>query len=205
MTSNTIDLTETAIFNNGCHKKVYYHPNNINWCIKIPYNAEGQDDIDRELFIRRRLQEKNITSKILPKYFGTVHTNLGLGYIFELIKDFDGNISLTLDDYLKDKNLFNKNYEKILENILFCKKRLFEEKLIIMGIWPENIIIQRSNINALRPILVNDLGSAALIPLEYYFDYFNKKRTVRRWSRFIDNIASRYSYPKAKKFMEAIK
>ena len=205
MAAKTLELTDSTIFNNGCHKKVYTHPENPQLCIKIPYNAEGQDDLDRELFIRRRLQRNNISTKILPKYFGTTETTLGKGYIFELIKDFDGNISLTLDDYLKDENLFKKHYEKLLENILFLKKRLFEEKLVIMGMWPENVIIQRLNADTLRAVLVNDLGSAALIPLEYYFEFLNKKRTQRRWQRFLGNIASRYSYPQAKIFLEKIK
>lgn len=202
---NFIELKNDDVFNNGCHKKVYNHPEDPNLCIKIPYNAGGQQDIDRELLVRKKLQKRNIISQILPQYFGTVNTNLGNGYVFELIKDYDNSISMTLEDYLKDEILFKSHYNQLLENILFLKKRLFIENLILMYMSPENMIIQRLSPKESRPVLVNDLGSAALIPLEYYFDYFNKQRTIRRWSRFIDNIASRYSYPQVKKFMEAIK
>lgn len=205
MISNIIDLTETSVFNNGCHKKVYYHPNNKNWCIKIPYNEEGRDDIKKELFIRERLNKKNITSKILPKYFGIVKTNLGDGYVFELIKDYNDNISMTLEDYLNNEEIFIEKYPEILENISFLKKQLFEENLIIMALFPGNIILQHFYPGKLRPILVNDLGSSALIPLEYFFDYFNRKRTTRRWSRFINYIASHHHYSQAQKFVNALK
>ena len=54
----SITLTTNDIFNNGCHKMVYTHPKNSQLCIKIPYNAEGQEDINRELLVRQQLEKK---------------------------------------------------------------------------------------------------------------------------------------------------
>ncbi len=39
--------------------------------------------------------------KHLPKFYGEVNTNKGLGFILELIKDYDGNVSKSFAYYLK--------------------------------------------------------------------------------------------------------
>lgn len=36
--------------------------------------------------------------------------------------------------------------------------------------------------------LINDMGSAALIPLEYVFDFIAKIRVEKRWRQFLDRI-----------------
>lgn len=49
MDNKTINLSDKLIYGKGFHKKCYIHPYNPNLCIKIAYNEEGKEDIEREI------------------------------------------------------------------------------------------------------------------------------------------------------------
>ena len=85
----TIILSDDLYLSRGMHKWVYYHPHNHSLCIKIPYTP-NDIDLSRELRYRKILHSQNKTISLLPKYYGEINTNLGKGYIFERIQDYDG-------------------------------------------------------------------------------------------------------------------
>ena len=53
-----------------------------------------------------------INFKHLPKYFGEVKTDKGAGFVVELIRDFDGEVSKTFEYYLKKDGVlkYKKDY-----------------------------------------------------------------------------------------------
>lgn len=61
-----------------------------------------------------------------------------------------------------------------------------------MGLFPENILFQRIDDSKIIVRIVNDMGSAALIPLEYYFSCVAKKRISKRWQRFLQTLLEMY-------------
>lgn len=202
---NFLHLTDADCFSSGTHRKVYRYPGNDKILIKIAFNKDGESDMAREMYIRNKLLKNNIRSRLLPQYHGMVKTNLGKGYLFEYIKDADGTTSRTLEDYLADNVLLEKEYDKVLHAMQDFKRCLFAENIVIMDLFPINIILQRLTDGSLRPQLINDMSSAALISLEYYLAYFNRKRTLRRWQRFIKYIQSTYSSRNVEALLENIK
>lgn len=134
-----------------------------------------------------------------------VKTNLGKGYVFERIVDFDGRTSDSLEDYLEQEGRFNDNYDLLLKLMCQFKKSFFEDRLITMDLFPENILIKKNSIDDWSGVLINDMGSGAKIPLEYYIDYFRKAKIKRKWDRFTDFIKDNYKYERIAEFYSGIR
>lgn len=52
--------------------------------------------------------------------------------------------------------------------------------------------------------IVNDMGSAVLIPLEYHFKYFAHAKILRRWKMFLDVLNNLYTSPLKTKLIKEI-
>ena len=95
-----LQLDDTLLYGQGSHKKCFLHPHNKNLCIKLAYNRGGQKDLLREINYIDVLNRRHKDYSILPQYFGKVNTNLGTGYVFEIIRDYNGNKTQTLEDFI---------------------------------------------------------------------------------------------------------
>lgn len=61
-----------------------------------------------------------------------------------------------------------------------------------------------TNSTGYRLCIINDMGSAALIPLEYYLGFVAKIRINKRWSRFINTLRKFYASPVVNKLADRI-
>ena len=188
-----LHLDENSYYGKGTHKKCFVHPSNSKLCIKIAYNRGGQKDLLREINYLKVLQRRKKDYSILPQYYGEIKTNLGTGYVYELIRDYDNAQSLTLEDILTNQNLFNTMFETVKNMLLFLKTSLLKNEIITMGLFPENIIFQKTAPDKYNIRLVNDMGSGVLIPLEYHFHYFAKAKVERRWQEFLNTLKNNYN------------
>lgn len=121
-----------------------------------------------------------------------------------MIKDYDGEKSLTLEDYLNSEELLRENFRIIVNLLKILKENLLQNQIITMGLFPENIIFQKIDYNKYRVRIVNDMGSAALIPLEYYSSFFAVRKILRRWKRFVKVVKNDYQNQYAEKLAEII-
>ena len=200
-----LQLDDTLLYGQGSHKKCFLHPHNKNLCIKIAYNEGGQKDLIREINYIDVLKRRHKDYSILPKYFGKVNTNLGTGYVFEIIRDYNNDRTQTLEDFITDLNLFSQNYSLIVRLLKELKEKLYKNEIITMVLFPENILFQKTDENTYRVRIVNDMGSAVLIPLEYHFKYFAHTKILRRWKMFLDVLRNKYASHLSEKLIEEIK
>lgn len=165
---------------------------------KIPYASKsrtikgGQTDLSREINYIKILKKRNKNYDILPKYYGEIETNLGHGYVFEVIRNYDKSKSITLQEILLDEKLFANYFDLTVKLLKDLKINLFENEIITMGLFPENVIFQKISPDEYKVRIVNDMGSGVLIPLEYHFHYFAKTKVARRWEEFIVNLKKLY-------------
>lgn len=199
-----LNLTEDLFYGKGTHKKCYLHPEDYSKCIKMAYTKPGEKDLKRELTYLKVLKRQGKDYSLLPKYYGSVITNLGTGHVYELIKDFDGTQSKTLEYYCENEHLLIQEFDMLVKKVNNLKNSLISNSIITMGLFPENIIVQRAGANDVQLRVINDIGSAALIPLEYYFDFIAKKRIKKRWERFISLMQNKYSSPIVRNFINMI-
>lgn len=188
----------------GTHKKTFLYPGDDEKCIKVAYNSEGVIDLLREIDYRELREQQGLESKMMPKYYGKVATDLGDGYVFERIVDFDGSVTKSLQDYLEDEKLLKNNFENVRNVMIDFKRMLFAENILTMGIFPENILIQKVDNNVFQPRIINDMGCATFIKLEYYFVYFRNRKILKRWQNFYDYIKANYTYDTAMLLLKQI-
>ena len=192
MKDNLITLSEDLFYGKGTHKKCYRHPSDNTKCIKMAYSAYGQKDLDRELKYLKVLSARGGEHRMLPKYFGSVQTNYGIGHIYEFITDYDDRPCWTLEYLCEEDGLLGQHFNMVVKKLKQLKEDMLNESIITMGLFAGNILFQRLSANEFTVRIVNDMGSAALIPLEYYFDYVARIRIKKRWNRFIEHLLNDY-------------
>ena len=189
---DVVILNDDLFYGKGTHKKCYRHPKDKSKCIKMAYSAYGQKDLDRELKYLKILSTQGGDYSVLPKYYGTVATNLGQGHVYELIEDYDGSQCITLEELCMEEQLLTKNYEFVKEKLLELKGALESNNIITMGIFACNIMFQEVSRKKYAVRIVNDMGSAAFFPFEYYFGFIAKIRIRKRWQRFLKHLECNY-------------
>ena len=200
-----LELSEDSFLGKGAHKRCYQHPEDPSKCIKISYSEEGRVDLEREIKYLKVLKRKNKDYSCLPKYYGPIETTLGKGYVYELIKNPDNSLCKPLEEYLDSTELLSNNFDELVKACKDIKNKLYDNEILTMGLFPINFLIQYQNDGSIKIRVIDDMGSAALIPLEYYFSYFAKKRITKRWNRFISHLEQTYKNSVAQEFIKAIK
>ena len=110
-----ISITDELYLDEGTSRKVYIHPLDNTKCIKIAKkNGKRYSVFWNENMMNYRFHLLYKISKSIVKYYGTINTNLGIGLVFELVKDYDKNISRTLEYYNNNTSFF-KNPERLIE------------------------------------------------------------------------------------------
>lgn len=179
--SNQLLLNDADLIGEGAHKITYAHPNKKNLCVKLIKTAHDTD-LERELKYRHSREKQHKSSKLMPLYLGTVKTNKGIAHVFERICDYDDKTSLTLDEYINHiiKTKTHDEAQKHLKSLLLSFKNLwFEEKIVTSNIELVNFMVQRKSTGDVCIKIVDNIGTPALIPLAYHFDYFATKRAVK--------------------------
>ena len=93
-----IRLSAETPLGTGRHRKCYAHPDDAQRCIKIVYNSGhgGDKETQRELKYYAHLSRYLKDWSGIPRYYGTVETDCGTGYVYDVITDYDGKPSITL-------------------------------------------------------------------------------------------------------------
>lgn len=185
---DVLNLTDDLFIGHGLHKECYHYPGRDDLCVKVAYNHGGVVDLRRETRYRRVLQFHHADTSMLPAYYGTVDTNKGKGYVYEIIRDYDGKVSQNLEYFFSHEDVLHEHFEMIIEQLEQFHQKLYKNSILTMGIVPENIIVQQYEKGKYTFRLINDMGSAALIPLEYVVDSIAKIRVNKRWNQFLKRM-----------------
>ncbi|MCQ2361774.1 MAG: YrbL family protein [Acidaminococcaceae bacterium] len=200
-----IVLDEKNLIGVGCHKKCYRHPLDSQKCVEIIYNKEGLKDISRELRYRHYMTEHpNFDYSMLPGYYGETETNLGKGYVYELIAQPDGSPCPTFRDYFQNTELLKKEEELLIKLMWQLKQDMLKNEIITMNITEENIAVQTTT-NGKRIRLLSDLGSSFFLPTDYWFRNVRLNRIKRHWEKMCNKFIELFPSPEVKEFTEKIR
>ncbi len=187
-----IILKDEDFVGKGNERACYIHPEDKNKAIKITYennNRKESKQTKLEVNYYKELEKRRMTNfKHLPKYFGEVKTDKGAGFVVELIRDFDGEVSKTFEYYLKKDGVLK--YKKELEEY----KQYFLDNCIIFnyGMMPKNILLRKNSETDFDLVLIDGLGDVT------YFTFLNKikylaiRRINRRWDKFVKKYLEKY-------------
>ena len=190
--TDKIILTEKLLLGKGAHKKVYLDPTDAYHCIKVPFEIPDED-LEKELRYRNSREKRHLKSRLLTAYYGTIDTNLGTGYIFERVQDYDGKTSRSFKDLFEQAAADVAMCPFIEEMMQKCKAMLFQELIVTSNMEDGNFVLQRISETEYTIRIIDNIGSPVFFPLAYYFDFFARKRTVKYWKRFLDNLQRWYA------------
>lgn len=187
--NSILKLDDSLVIGEGLHRVCYRHPQREDRCIKI-----NIDDSERSLKeTERELQYYNLMEKrdafeplkpIVPAFHGAVHTSAGDGYVFDLVRDHDGEISKPLTVYMSDKSLRARYGEEIRKAYRMFRRHALDGNLVTMAMKPYNMLLQIRGDNDFRLVVIDNLGTANFIPVAYLSRILARMKLKRHLERF---------------------
>ncbi len=178
----------------GTNRSCFVHPNDKNRCIKITHSDDYSETI-KEIKYYKFLQKRDISWRLLAKYYGSVETSLGKGEVFDLIRDYDGAVSKTLSFYLQ-KDEKTKILIEPIKLLNELKKYTLEQNIIVKDLNTKNMLYQKLNENSARLILVDGVVNNDFLPFSKYIPLFTQKKIKRLWRRFEESLPKKYFFNK---------
>lgn len=181
-------LTEEDVLGKGTNKICYFYPGDNTKCIKFSLDVADEKDLNYELRFRKICENRIKSSTLLTKYYGVVQTNKGIGYVFEVVRDFDGKISETFLSFVcreKDSSL-------IQEILADFRQKMFAEAVVTYKIFLDNILVQRITEREMVVRIIDGIGMHVLFPLPYYSKFLTKKHQQKIWNDFMKKCSDEY-------------
>ncbi|MGI9318888.1 MAG: YrbL family protein [bacterium] len=165
----------------GKERVCYRHPDDPGKVVKIQ-KGEVEKQTRRELSFYRWMQRRNMNNfKHLPRFYGQVETNLGRGFVVDLVSDYDGTISKSLYWH------FERGYS-ISEFIPYLEelRQYLVENLIVFSVDMSrfNVLFNRVSNREARLVVIDGLGNHSAINWLDEIPYFARRKIKRRWDRF---------------------
>ncbi|MBR6000549.1 MAG: PhoP regulatory network protein YrbL [Oxalobacter sp.] len=181
-----IDLSQSTPLGTGAHRSCYLHPDNKNLCIKVLHDVTKSElkGIKNEMRYYNHIQGYLKDWSGIPRFHGTVETNMGIGYVFDLITDFDGTPSVTLEDMLETCDTPEKA-QKIIDLILALKKYIRDNHILTITMNPHNVLCRRISETQCVPVICDNLGRSSFLPWSHWFQSIGDNSQQKRWERFI--------------------
>ncbi len=182
---DAIALDDNLFLGEGTSRKCYMHPSDKSLCIKIP-TQKGVRSAKREVNYLKRLHRRGVSLQMISDYKGEINTNLGRGYLFELIRDSDAQISKSLEYYLSINDEVIK--AQIVKNIEDLREYLLKEYILFSDLDVDNILVKREKNGTLKFVIIDGVGDNNQIPFLEFLKPLGLKRSARKWDGFKANI-----------------
>ena len=184
-----VELVEADLIGTGTRRFCYAYPDKPEFCIKIPRQTKnGQLQQRREIKYYSRLKKRGVPTERVTRFHQVVSTSLGDGYVYDAIRDFDGECSLQLIHYLNNEP---ERVSEYLAMIKLLESYFFDNEVLFYDLNPYNILCRKSQDDNLEPFVIDGVGDVVAIPVLNYSRYLLKKKIERRWLRFIKQMKKR--------------
>ncbi len=161
----------------GRARASYVHPDDPTRAIRIPPPGQAART-RREVALYRRLERRGVDyADYLPRFYGICETSLGTGLVFDLVRDFDGQASRALSEYL-DAGYPLDDFEPAFDELraLFLRDLiLFDDALTLDALLFRRTSLTRGRLVATAGLV--DGGWLDRIP------HVARRRIDRRWRR----------------------
>ena len=181
-----IILDENLLIGRGSERSCYRHPCDAQLCIKVisQYTPRTISRITRELKYLNKYKRTPNKLEVIPDFHKTIDTNLGIGYCFSLIVDFNDTISRRLSDHVKEHGMNNLIYSKIIE----LYHAFLKSGAVVSDLHPGNLLLQRHSEEDFDLIMIDGFGNSDFIKICDYSAYFQKKKLIRKFQRMLTNM-----------------
>lgn len=175
-------LNDSLFIGEGGSRKCYIHPYEKDLCIKVTKKESDKRSVKREVDYFKRLQKRGKSFDMISKYFHKVQTDQGEGEIYELVRDYNGEISKDLKYYLnlKDESIT----QQVIKRVEDLRVYLRDENIRFSDLCSHNILLKKINEKEYTLIIIDGVGDNNQVPLLEYFPFLGIKRSIRKWEKF---------------------
>ena len=191
-----LTLESSSLIGRGLRRECYFHPGDENKCVKVVVAGDHRETV-REQSCYRLLENRAISWKMLARFYGNAETNRGPGAVFELIRDYNGEVSKTLEHYIAAENSTDINYQDLSRALPVLKQYLLKWKIVTMDIKPQNIVYKKINESEGALVVIDNIGNSDFIPICNYVDFMARQKIRRKWQYFEDSLAKDYTQNRA--------
>ena len=187
MNQNVLQITTEPV-GQGRERTCYVHPEDSDKLIKIS-NPGADTQTRREIrFYKSCENRKNFEFGQLPRFYGLERTSLGDGMVVDYVRDFDGNVSRSLRDYLDDGREigFFETYLDQFKNYLLQNQVIINHDMVT-----RNILFQKRSSDSSRLVLIDGIGDVVAIQWLNRFPFHVRSKINRRWDRFLERLYKR--------------
>jgi hypothetical protein len=184
-------LESSQLIGRGLRRECYFHPDDESKCIKVVVVGDHKETV-REQSYYRLLESRNISWNMLARFYESIETNRGKGAVFELIRDYTGEVSKTLGHYFSVNTGSHLNYQTLTRSLPLLKEYLLQWKIVTMSIKPQNIVYKRISAHEADLVVIDNVGNSDFIPICDYVDFMAVRKIKRKWQRFEDSLAKDY-------------
>lgn len=202
--SGVLKLKEVSPLAKGHSRLVYQHPEEPAYLVKVirPEVIEKRWGSGTAWYKRRRRYGRFISyvreiqeyvavcarhgecPDFLQKIIGFAETDLGLGLVIEAVRDREGNLAPTLGSLVRAGRfdaVAKAALERFMEQLLGCDATVSD---LNVG----NLVYCDAASEA-RFVMIDGLGSAAVLPLAKISRRFNRRSKLGRYDRLRSRIA----------------
>ena len=187
-----LTLEPSQLIGRGLRRECYFHPEDENKCVKVVVAGDHKETV-REQSYYRLLEKRGISWKMLARFYGNVETNRGPGAVFELVRDYNGNISRTLEYYFSAVDAADLSYQMLSRELPLLRQYLLQWKIVTMSIKPDNIAFKKVNASEGNLVVIDNIGNSDFIPICNYVDFMAVRKIRRKWRHFQDSLANDYA------------
>ncbi len=169
----------------GKERVCYLHPDDARRVIKLQKTAVRKQT-DRELRLYRSLQQRGLQDySHLPRYHGTVDTNLGPGNVFDLVANYDGEISRSLWWY------FTHGYPlgEFIVYLEVFREYLLRNRIVFSNDMSRyNLLFQKISPTDARLVVIDGIGNHTALNWLDNIPVLARSKIQRRWQRFMSRL-----------------
>ena len=169
----------------GKERACYVHPDDPRKAIKISIGKTSAQ-AQREIKFYRKLQKRGeVVDKHIPEFYGLCDTNLGQGIVVDLIRNYDGEVSRSINWYLAQGCLMLE-FEPYLDEL----KHSFLQNLVVFNsdMTIDNLLVQKLSTRKTQLVAIDGLGDGTALDWLVFSPLLVRRKIRRRWARFIAQV-----------------
>lgn len=181
-----MELSASDFIASGSERDCYVLSENEDFCVKVSHHRDRnkrQNYNDYKYYCR--LSKKLEDWSRVAICYGWVSTNKGEGLVFDLVKDFDGSPSVTLDKYIGKYGLS----EEVKKELKELRNYLILNNIIVCDLRDRNIACQVGH-NGLCLKLIDGVGNRDYFKICDWWGFLGRRKIERHWRKLERHIGN---------------
>lgn len=185
MNKKLLHLDNTLLLNKGGVREVYHHPGDPSKCIKITFNLKKRRSVIREIKYLQLYKRRNMSFEHLPSFHGYCITTKGRGEVYDLIKDFDGKVSVTLSEHVSNKITPCLTPSEIRDLLTDLHKHILRYNIIVSDPAPHNLLVNCTSKDQKKLVIIDGIGNPHFVKIADYSTYFAHQIINKKWQKYV--------------------